>query len=171
MIKISQLITLILILISQSCKNIPEAENTVNVDNSVKDMGMVETSSNCQNRFFPTEKNPVRNELIIFFNKKSCPTCIIDLKGYIDVIKNKSIIDAKFYTNVEKDELNGVDRIIPLIKIVTVDKLFTNLDSPIIFETNEDGRIFNCMPIQSSYLYKSYDYIKKYASEHPLQTN
>jgi hypothetical protein len=162
--KIKALSYLFMVAIIQSCST---SENKQVVDNSHDVLQMIELSTNCQNDIFPSALNPVSNQLVVFFNSKSCPSCIIDVKSYVDVMNRNYNVNAKFYTNKDGRNLNGIDKVIPSLKIIETDKIFSELSFPLIFETDASGHIVNCNVINSSYMYLSYNYIKKYASMHP----
>lgn len=162
--KIQRLIVLFLFISCQNSSNNPVVENR---DHSAEIIQMFNIPIKCQNQFFPTIKSPISNELVVFFNNKSCSSCIIDIKNHVDVISRSYNIDAKFYTNTENKDLNGINKLIPELNIISVDSLFSNLEYPILFETNSVGQVINCMPINASYLYIGFDYIKQYALNHP----
>lgn len=132
-------------------------------NNSIR---LIETSIKCQDRLFPLENNLIKGELIVFFNTKSCPSCILDISKYIKVINRKSFVDVKFYTDIK--EKNSLDELEVKVEIIKVNSFFANLDNPIIFQTDDKGRIFNCLTIDPSYLPLSFEYINNYASNHYL---
>lgn len=152
--------------IIQSCST---PENKEVIDNSRDVLQMIELSTNCQNDIFPSTSHPIGNQLVVFFNSKSCPSCITDVKSYIDVMNRNYEVNAMFYTNKDGRDLNGIDKVIPSLKIIGTDKIFSELNFPLIFETDGAGHIVNCNVINSSYMYLSYNYIKKYASMHPRE--
>lgn len=155
-----------LILLCYGCNYSTRA---VNVEDSSSDISkMFDIIIKFQNINF-SEITPVRNELSIFFNDKSCASCIIDLNAYVNTMKRKHNVDVNFYTSLDNKNLNGIDRMIPTLNKIAVDTMFSNLEYPIIFQTDGRGRIFNCLPVNSSYLYVSFDYIRKYITDHSLQ--
>jgi hypothetical protein len=163
--KVQKTITLFLLAIMfQSCQSNQSKSIAYNSSDFLQ---MFELSIKCQNEVFPSKEKPVCNGLIIFFNEKNCPSCLVDLKNYIDVMNRNYNVDAKFYTNKSNVKLNGIGKIIPMINLATVEKEISDLEYPLLFETDSGGRIINCMPVNSAYLYISLDYIKKYAHSHP----
>jgi hypothetical protein len=154
----------LLAIILQSCQS---NQSKSNASNNSDVLQMFELSTKCQNEVFPSKEKPVRNGLIVFFNEKNCPSCLVDLKNYIDVMNRDYNVDAKFYTNKSNVNLNGIGKIIPMIRFATVEKKISDLEYPLLFETDSSGHIINCMPVNSAYLYLSLDYIKKYAHSHP----
>jgi len=164
---LKKIITLGFISVSLSCNPTPMTakSNTMASDTP----RMFDIVLKCQNRYFSSENTPIRNKLIVFFSASSCPSCIIELDSYIKTINRKYSVDVNYYTSLGNKNMGGVDKLIPSLKKISVDTVYSNLEYPIIFETNNDGRIVNCMPINSSYLYVSFDYIKKYALNHPMK--
>jgi hypothetical protein len=159
-------ISLLLLITLQGCQNTNPANNNIA---SREVLQIIETSIKCQNQAFPGKNEPVYNKLIIYFNKRNCPSCLVEVKNYIDLMNRNYSVNAEFYSNEDNKDLNGIGQLIPSINLVKVDSLFADLEYPILFETNGIGSIVNCMPIHSSYLYLSLDYIKKYALAHPKQ--
>lgn len=161
-----KVIIFFLIVLCQSCIFNSNTSNSNDISPDI--LKMFSIIIKYQNLYFSSEKAPVRNKLSIFFSAKSCPSCIIDLNSYVNTMKRNYNVDVDFYTNLDNENLGGIDKIIPSLKKISVDTIFSNLEYPIIFQTNDDGRIINCMPVNSSYLYISFDYIKKYALDHPF---
>jgi hypothetical protein len=98
------------------------------------------------------------NKLVCFFTNRCCPTCVLEVKKYSESIVNCS--DVLFCTDkVDTFNISFYSVISP--KVLKVSDVFANIEKPLLFQTDKNGKIYNMLEIEYNKPYEVKEYLLK----------